>query len=117
GTVEGGVYWVRGAATGAGEAGALWVVWGTYTAPPEPAEKALVKDIAPADARGRAYGFYNFVIGATAVPASALTGFIWQAKSPFAALATGAALAASSALALTVWGRAARAAQPSAAGR
>jgi MFS family permease len=99
-------YLLMGIATEAWQAWALFVVYGTYYGLTEPAEKALVKDIAPADARGRAYGFYNFVIGATAVPASALTGFVWQAKSPLAALATGAAIAASSALALTVWGRA-----------
>jgi MFS family permease len=102
-----------GVATHAWQAWALFVVYGTYYGLTEPAEKALVKDIAPADARGRAYGLYNFVVGATAVPAGALTGWLWQAWSPLVALGAGAALAASSALALALW----RGAAQPAAGR
>jgi MFS family permease len=78
----------------------LFVVYGLYYGLTEPAEKALVRDLAPAEARGRAYGFYNFIIGVSAVPAGLLTGWLWQAWSPFVALATGSALALVAALAL-----------------
>jgi MFS family permease len=110
-------YLLMGLATHPWQAWALFVVYGTYYGLTEPAEKALVKDIAPADARGRAYGFYNFVVGATAVPASALTGGIWQVWGPLAALATGAALAAASASALVVWASVTSRGQGPAAGR
>ena len=86
-------YLLMGLATEAWQAWALFVVYGTYHGLTEPAEKALVKDIAPSDARGRAYGYYNFVVGAAAVPAGALTGWLWQTWSPLAALGAGAALA------------------------
>jgi MFS family permease len=92
-----------GLATEASRAWALFVVYGTYYGLTEPAEKAMVRDVAPPHLRGRAYGFYNFVIGATAVPASALTGWLWQTWSPLAALAMGAAIAATSAVALVFW--------------
>jgi MFS family permease len=97
------VYLCMGLAAHAWQAWALFVVYGTYHGLTEPAEKALVKDIAPTEVRGRAYGYYNFVIGASAVPAGALTGFVWQTWGPLAALATGAALAAASGLALLAW--------------
>jgi MFS family permease len=97
------VYLGLGLATQPWHAWALFVVYGTYHGLTEPAEKALVKDIAPENVRGRAYGYYNFVLGASAVPAGALTGLVWQTWGPLAALATGAALAAAAALALVAW--------------
>jgi MFS family permease len=81
----------------------LFVVYGSYYGLTAPAEKALMKDLAPAAIRGRAYGYYNFILGAAAIPAGLLTGFLWQTYSPLAALAVGAALAAGSSAALFVW--------------
>jgi MFS family permease len=79
----------------------LFVVYGVYYGLTEPAEKALVRDLAPVEARGRAYGFYNFIVGVSAVPAGLLTGWLWQTWSPLVALATGSALALVAALALS----------------
>jgi MFS family permease len=81
---------------------ALFCIYGLYYGLTEPAEKAMVRDLAPAAARGRAYGFYNFIIGVSAVPAGLLTGWLWQTWSPQVALTTGAiiAFAASGALLL-----------------
>jgi MFS family permease len=84
---------------------ALFVVYGTYYGLTEPAEKALVKHLAPASIRGRAYGAYNFIVGIVAVPAGVLMGWLWQTWSPMAALTTGAALACASSVALMLWGR------------
>ncbi len=81
---------------------ALFVVYGVYYGLTEPAEKALVRDLAPAAARGRAYGAYHFVIGITAVPAGLLTGGLWQGASGRVALLVGAGLALAAALALAV---------------
>jgi MFS family permease len=84
---------------------ALFVTYGGYYGLTEPAERALVRDIAPAGARGRAFGLYHFVVGAAAVPAGLLTGSLWQAWGAPVALATGAALAALSSGALLLWAR------------
>jgi MFS family permease len=86
----------------------LFVVYGAYYGLTEPAEKALVKDLAPPSMRGRAYGVYNFILGASAVPAGLLTGVLWQTFGPLAALATGAVLPAVASLAILVSVRDAR---------
>jgi MFS family permease len=98
-------YLAFGLATEAWHIWALFIVYGTYYGLTEPAERALVRDIAPASIRGRAYGFYNFIIGVSAVPAGLLTGWLWQTWSPLAALATGAAIAAASSAMLIAWAR------------
>jgi MFS family permease len=88
------------------ELGAIWsafLVYGLYNGLCEPAEKALVRDLAPATVRGRAYGAYHFVVGISAIPAGLLTGFLWQTESPRLALLTGAALALVAACGLLMW--------------
>jgi MFS family permease len=82
---------------------ALFTVYGSYYGLTEPAEKALVRDLAPENVRGRAYGFYSFILGISAIPAGVLTGWLWETWSPFVALATGASFAALAALALLAW--------------
>jgi MFS family permease len=82
---------------------ALFLVYGVYYGLTEPAEKALVRDLAPTEARGRAYGFYNFIVGVSAVPAGLLTGWLWQTWSPLVALAGGATLALGAAILLLIW--------------
>ena len=52
---------------------------------------------------GRAFGLYHGAIGLSAIPASVFTGWVWQTVSPQAALAFGAAVAGSAALALWLW--------------
>jgi len=97
-----------GIATAPWQAWALFVVYGAYYGLTEPAEKALVRDLAPAEARGRAFGLYHFVIGIAAVPAGLLTGTLWQAWGAPLALGIGAALAALASGALALWARALR---------
>ena len=104
-----------GAATASWQAWALFVVYGTFYGLTEPAEKALVKDLAPIDVRGRAYGYYNFVAGMSAVPAGVLTGWLWQTWGPLVALGTGAAIAAVSSVALVAWAQSSGARGPNAA--
>lgn len=84
---------------------ALFVIYGCHYGLTEPAERALVKQLAPAHLHGRAYGAYHFVVGVMAVPAGVLTGWLWQALSPLAALATGACLAALASAAFALWVR------------
>jgi MFS family permease len=84
---------------------ALFFVYGAYYGLTEPVEKALVRDLTSSELRSRAYGLYNFVLGACALPAGLITGWLWDHLSPFVALATGAALAAAASLLLLAWAR------------
>lgn len=81
----------------------LFFVYGAFSGLAEPAEKALVRELAPEAVRGRAYGLYHAVLGAAAIPAGLLTGGLWSAFGHVAALATGAGIAAAAALALWWW--------------
>jgi MFS family permease len=97
------VYLGLGRATESWHVWALFVVYGAYYGLTEPVEKALVKDLAAPEARGRAYGAYNFVVGITALPAGLLTGVLWRAVSPAFALEVGAGLAGVSCVLLAAW--------------
>lgn len=100
--------WVTYAAVYLGFAGASghWAAWGLFMAYgvfyglTEGVEKALVADLVPAQARGRAFGWYNLALGLGALPASLLFGAVWDAWGAPAAFTMGAALAAASALLL-----------------
>jgi MFS family permease len=81
----------------AGEAWALFLVYGIYFGLAEGAEKALVADLVPADRRGTAYGLYNLAFSLTVWPASLLMGALWSwrgAQTAFLASASVGALAA-----------------------
>jgi MFS family permease len=84
---------------------ALFIFYGVYYGLVEPVEKALIRDLVPANARGRAYGQYNFVLGIAAIPAGLLTGFLWQHFGAPTALNVGAALSLAAALLLAFWSR------------
>lgn len=89
----------------------VWVVlvaYGAFAGLTEPVEKAMVKDLAPAAARGRAFGLYHGLLGAAAIPAGLLTGALWQTFGAPAALLTGAGVAAIAAVGLVAWVRAPR---------
>ncbi len=83
----------------------LFVIYGAFHGLSEPAEKALVKDLAPPQSRGTAFGSYNFIIGVASVPAGILTGWIWSAYSPRSALIVGASIALLAAMLLATWMR------------
>jgi MFS family permease len=100
------VYLALGHATAAWQVWVLFLVYGIFYGLTEPVEKALVKDLVPAEHRGRAYGAYNFVIGVTSLPAGLLMGVLWHAWGPAHALEVGAGLAALSTVLLAVWERA-----------
>lgn len=78
---------------------AWFMVYGLYFGLTEGTEKALVADLAPASARGYAFGLYNAVLGIGALLASVLFGLLWTAFGSAVAFGTGAALA----LAATAW--------------
>ncbi len=69
----------------------VFLIYGLYYSMTEGAERAYIADLVPAELRGSAYGFYNFVIGISALPASLLFGYIWEKFSYKAAFFTGSA--------------------------
>jgi MFS family permease len=78
----------------------LFAFYGLFHALSEGAERALVTDLAGESNRGRAFGLFHAVTGAALLPASLLTGLLWQRFGAPAALGAGAVLAALAALGL-----------------
>lgn len=103
-------YVVLAAATGPWVAVATLVVYGAVAGLTEPAEKKLIRQLAPADAQGRAFGAYHGVMGAAAIPAGLLTGTLWEQLGAPVALGASAALAFVALLLLVRWARPAPAA-------
>jgi MFS family permease len=87
-------------ATSPGPVWALFAVYGLHHALTEGPERALVAEMAAGETRGRAFGLYHAVTGALLLPASLITGALWQRISPAAALLTGAAIALVAAITL-----------------
>jgi len=72
---------------------ALFAVYGLFTALTEGPERALVAELAPPAGRGAAFGAYHAVTGVMLLPASLLTGVLWQTVGAAPALFAGAVLA------------------------
>jgi MFS family permease len=72
---------------------AIFLAYGLYFGLTEGVEKAWVADMAPAEARGIAFGIYNAALGFGGLAASLLFGAVWTRVSPRAAFLTGASLA------------------------
>jgi MFS family permease len=79
----------------------LFALYGLFYGLTEGVEKALLTDISPPSERGSAFGWYNFAIGAGALPASIIFGLIWQKAGAQAAFGFGACLACLAAILLT----------------
>jgi MFS family permease len=79
---------------------AVFLAYGLYFGFTEGVEKAWVADMAPATARGTAFGIYNAALGVGGLAASLLFGAIWTRVSPAAAFLTGASLALAASLLL-----------------
>jgi len=72
---------------------AIFLAYGLFFGLTEGNEKAWVADMAPAHARGMAFGIYNAALGIGTLAASLIFGAIWTRVSPHAAFLTGAGLA------------------------
>jgi MFS family permease len=79
---------------------AWFLIYGSYFALTEGAEKALVADLTPAARQGTAFGLYNATLGVGALIASVTFGFLYDRFGATAAFSTGSALAACAALLL-----------------
>lgn len=79
---------------------ALFGLYGLFHALTEGAERALVADLTGSKGRGKAFGLYHAVTGGMLLPASILTGVLWQTFGAATALGAGALIAALAALGL-----------------
>lgn len=84
---------------------ALFVVYGTYYALTEGAEKAVVARLAPAEAKGRALGMMALATGAGTLVASLATAALYALAGPEIAFGTGALVAIGAAALLAIWAR------------
>lgn len=60
----------------------LFALYGVYTGLTKGVEKALVADVAPKDLKGTALGMYSMIVGIGLLPASLLTGWLWNQFGP-----------------------------------
>jgi len=81
------------AAHAAWAAWGLFLIYGLYFGLTEGVEKALIADLAPERLRGSAFGLYHLAVGAGALPASILFGWVWERYGDPAAFGVGASFA------------------------
>lgn len=91
-------YLAFGAATSAWQMWLLFAVYGLYYALVEGTEKALVADLVPPGARGRAFGWFHAVVGLVALPASVGFGALSDHYGAKVAFGVAAGLAAAASL-------------------
>lgn len=89
----------------------LFALYGLFYGFTEGVEKAYVADLSDPAERGHAFGWFNFAIGAGALPASLIFGLIWQWQGSRAAFLFGSLLAGIAAL-LLLAGRGGRHVEP-----
>ncbi len=78
----------------------LFAFYGLFYGLTEGVEKAFIADIASPEERGGAFGWYNFAVGAGALPASLIFGFVWQKAGAHVAFDMGAVIAVAAAVLL-----------------
>lgn len=79
---------------------AWFLVYGVYFALTEGAEKAFVADLTPSTRHGSAFGLYNAAVGAGALVASVMFGYVYDHFGSSRAFTMGAVLAGIAAVAL-----------------
>ncbi len=70
-----------------------FLFYGVFFGFVEPGERAFVPELVKAERRGTAYGYFHFVIGLMALPASIGFGYVWQEFGAQTAFNMGAVLA------------------------
>lgn len=77
--------------------------WGAHMALTQGLISKLIADIAPADLRGTAFGFFNLVSGVALLLASVIAGRLWDVFGPSATFGAGAWFAALAAAGLLLY--------------
>jgi len=79
---------------------AAFVLYGLFTAMTAGVERAYIAEIAPRDLKGTMLGLHSTISGTALLPASVITGLLWNAFGPAVPLALGAALSLTASLVL-----------------
>ena len=79
---------------------ALFLLYGVYMGIADGTGRALLAQLASPERRATAFGAYHAVVGAAALPASAVAGLLWDRVSPAAPFWVGAATALGAAVLL-----------------
>jgi MFS family permease len=79
---------------------AVFLLYGLYAAACEGVERAMVADFVPPSRRGTAFGWFHFVVGICALPASVLFGLLWKTFGAAIAFGASAGLAVAAAVLL-----------------
>jgi MFS family permease len=87
------IYVAFALSTGAVQGWVFLLLYGSFYALTEPAERTLVANLVGPERQGLAFGWFNFAIGIAALPASVIFGAIYQLYGAQAAFLWGAALA------------------------
>jgi MFS family permease len=98
-------YFGFGSATKSYQAWLLFAMYGIYYATTEGVVKAYIADQVASGHRGKAYGLYNSLVGLVTLPASFITGFLWDKISPAAPFYFSAAIALLAAILLLIYTR------------
>lgn len=81
----------------------LFAFYGLFLAATEGVEKALVADLAPAEVRGTAYGWFYLVSGGLLLPASLLFGWLYAVAGALGAFVFSACCGLGSAFLMQFW--------------
>jgi len=92
-------------ATKSYQAWILFAMYGIYYATTEGVAKAYIADQVGPGHRGKAYGLYNSLVGVTTLPASFISGFLWDKFSPATPFYFSACVALVSAILLYMYTR------------
>ena len=78
-------------------------LWGVHMGMTQGLLASMVADVAPADLRGSAFGFFNLACGLAMLLSSVCAGWLWDALGPAATFYAGAGFAALTGLVLWRW--------------
>jgi MFS family permease len=87
-------------AANAWQAWIIFLSYGFIYSLTEPASKALVGHLTPAERKGLAFGWFNFAVGIAALPSSLIFGWLYQQFGSFVAFGWGSTVAAIAAVLL-----------------
>lgn len=95
------VYILFGYATSPSQIWLIFILYGLFSGFTEGTERAFLADLTTSGVRGKAYGWYNFIVGLAALPASLLFGIYWKTAGAQFAFLMDAGLALTAALMLS----------------